>query len=342
MCGIITLRGDIMSNEKFLKELTDMMRALEPNIDHDAFKMLSRRLINNYSIEQKNNIFVEKDKNEIIDEYLNYINDRGFSDATIKERKINLVSFAKHLGDRGFHEFNLDDATNYMRSLNIKDSSKANKIAIIRAFYDWSFKRGYVKENCWIDLPKIKLPERLPKSLGVIDLEKLRNVCRNHRDRALFEVMYSTGARLSEITNAKIVDVDFNQGTLTVIGKGNKERITFLSDKSKFYLQMYLDERRVNKNDSEYLFTTNRKPYRQLANRSVQLIMDSLSKQTTIKRKLTPHVLRHTFATLSYEAGMELSDVQRILGHNSADTTLIYAKRSKTKAKDAHTRFHTT
>ena len=331
-----------MSNEKFLQELTSMMKALEPNIDHDAFKMLSRRLMSNYTIDQKNDIFVEKDRGEIIEEYLGHIKDRGFSQATIKERKINLVGFIKYLENRGFHEFDLDDATTYMRSLKIKDSSKANKIAIMRAFYDWALKRGYVKENCWVDLPKIKLPERLPKSLGVIDLEKLRNACRNHRDRALFEVMYSTGARLSEITNARVIDVDLSQGTLTVVGKGNKERLTFLSDKSKFYLQMYLDERKENKNDSDYLFTTNRKPYRQLANRSVQLIMDGISKQTTIKRKLTPHVLRHTFATLSYEVGMELSDVQRILGHNSADTTLIYAKRSKTKAKGAHTRFHTT
>lgn len=251
-----------------------------------------------------------------------------------------ISNFILVLNGKHISEFQLEDSFSYIRNLKNKETSKNYKVSVLRAFFAFCHKKGYVKANYWDEYPKIKVSERLPKSLTIIDLEKIRSNCETKRDRSLFEVMYSTGARLSEITNAKINDLNIQQSTLTVIGKGNKERITFLSQKAIYYLQQYVDEKKATGNESQYLFTTIRKPFRQMSNRNVQVIMDRLSEISNISRKLTPHVLRHTFATLAYEAGMELSDVQKILGHKSMDTTLIYANRSENKARDAHKKYH--
>lgn len=328
-----------MLQETIAQELARTMKLLDNNVDENTLRMITRKMLGNYEI-IKHQSQTLKNNNDIKTEYIRYLEDINSASGTIKNKIYLINDIIKFIGDKSFDEIDKDCAFEYIRNKNIKNNSKNIIVNSARAFYKWMLKTGYVRDNPWDDIPKIKEEERLPKALGIIDLEKLRNSCDNHRDRALFEIMYASGVRVSEMSNIKLKDVDLNDRRITVIGKGNKERVVFLSEKSVYYLGKYLEEKKMLNNKCEYLITTKIKPFRKISSRGIQSIMCKVSNGVDITRKLTPHVLRHTFATLSYESGMELSDVQKILGHSNIDTTLIYAKRSQTKSQIAHRQFH--
>jgi integrase/recombinase XerD len=149
--------------------------------------------------------------------------------------------------------------------------------------------------------------------------------------------MYSTGCRLSEIMNMRINDINNQEMSLHVIGKGNKERIVYLSFKAMHHLRRYLKSR---VDDCEYLFVTERRPARKMSNRSIERVIDKIESRANISKKLTPHVFRHTFATLAMENGADLADVQQLLGHEDPSTTLVYSHVSEERKKQAHKKFH--
>jgi site-specific recombinase XerD len=151
------------------------------------------------------------------------------------------------------------------------------------------------------------------------------------------EVMYSTGCRLSEIMNMRINDISGTEMSAKVIGKGDKERVVYLTPKAMYHLRKYLESR---KDDCEYLFVTDRQPARKMANRTIERIIDKIQSRAKISKKLTPHVFRHTAATLMMENGADLADVQQILGHENPSTTLVYAHVSEERKKQAHKRYH--
>lgn len=330
-----------MLQETISQELAKTMKLLDNSIDEDTLRMITRKMLDNYEIVKHNSNPSISSNEDIKNKYLTYMNDINYSKGTVNNKRYMIDSMIKSTNNKDFVRFDKDDIYDYIRSKSdLKSSSKNMIINSMRAFFKWMLKSGYIRHNYWEEIPKIKEEKRLPKSLCIIDLEKLRNSCLNKRDRALLEVMYSSGIRVSEMSNIKMKDVDFHNRTITVVGKGDKERIVFLSEKSSFYLDKYLEERKVYGNNCDYLITTKIKPYRKLSTRCIQDIMSTIAKDVNITKKLTPHVLRHTFATLSYEHGMELSDVQKILGHSSIDTTLMYAVRSQNKAHSAHKLHH--
>ena len=139
----------------------------------------------------------------------------------------------------------------------------------------------------------------------------------------------------------KLKDINMATGSIKVIGKGDKERIVYLSPKAAFHLNKYLKERLENEEDTcEYAFVTERRPYRPMLNRSVEMIVNKIQARSGIDKNLTPHVFRHTFATLAMENGVELGDLQQLLGHENPSTTLIYASVSEERKQNAHKRFH--
>src|SRR5699024_1177310 len=143
--------------------------------------------------------------------------------------------------------------------------------------------------------------------------------------------------RLSEVANVKLDDIDKQNMSVTVIGKGNKERIVYLSFKCLYHLNKYLSSRN---DDCEYLFTTERRPYRQVGNRAIQREITKLNKDVKLSNKLTPHVLRHTLANNLLNNGADLADVQAILGHEDPSTTLVYAQVSEERKRRAFQKSH--
>jgi integrase/recombinase XerD len=173
-------------------------------------------------------------------------------------------------------------------------------------------------------MKKIKPPKRernLRNALNLEQVEKLRLVCKTEKEKAIFEFLLSTGCRVDEVAKLNVSDINWNELSVVVKGKGSKERKIYLSIKAKVYYDQYYSMRKDN---TECLFITERQPYRRLEVRSYQRILQAIGQRININ--LYPHLLRHTFATAMIRNGADIVTVQKLLGHEEASTTQVYAK----------------
>lgn len=206
----------------------------------------------------------------------------------------------------------------------------------IKSFFGWCTDEGYVEKDIARKLKPIKYERREKEALSQMELETLRSVCETSRDRAMIEFLYSTGCRVSELCGVKISDVDFDSKTVQLFGKGSKYRKGFLNAKSIFYLKRYLENR---KGDSEHLFVGERFPYEKINKDAVDKRFRVLSEKANIGRKITPHLLRHTTATMAIQNGMPVTDIQMLLGHENVSTTMIYAKTNQNEVQTKHAKY---
>lgn len=209
------------------------------------------------------------------------------------------------------------------------------KRSVISSFLEWCANEGYIDKNPGRNLKAIKYQVRERDALTQDELEMLRMACKNMRELALIEFLYATGCRVSECTSVKVSDIDFNDRSLKVIGKGNKERRVYLNAKSVLSIKSYLQTR---KGESEYLFCSNKAPHGQLSVDCVQKVLNLLGQRAGIERKIHPHLFRHTTAKVCLSRGMRVEDIQMLLGHSNINTTMIYAKTSQEKVQMEHKR----
>lgn len=322
---------------RLANDLFVVTSTLVPDIETAKLEIRLEEVLSNYEIHRKTQKEIENDLSEKIEIYLSARKIEGLSDKTIHNNKIELANFAKHV-KKATVQITTSDIRKYLAS-NDKwmVSTVDNKLSVIKTFFGWLVKEEMLLRNPTLKIKPPKKPKRLPKALSIEELEVVRESCETLRERALVEVLYSTGCRLSEVMNMKISDVNIQEMSLRVIGKGDKERIVFLTFKSLYHLKKYLKSR---KDECEYLFVTDRRPARQMANRTIERIIDKIQSRAKVSKKLTPHVFRHTIATLMMENGADLADVQQILGHERPETTLVYAHVSEERKKQAHKRFH--
>ena len=172
-----------------------------------------------------------------------------------------------------------------------------------------------------------------------MEMETVRNACLTLRERAFVKVFFSTGCRLSEVSGMKKAAIEWNSGSLAIIGKGNKERVVYLSPTAMFHLKTYFDSCDYEENNCEYVFSTVNRPYRQLQPASIRNEIKRISDRISISKSLTPHVFRHTMATTSLNNGIELADLQSLLVHVKPSTTLRYANVSEERKQNAHKKF---
>lgn len=224
----------------------------------------------------------------------------------------------------------------YQQMRDISNRTLDQYQTYIKSFFTWCFDEEYLERNIAKKLKPVKYTRKERESLTQFELEKLRSVCETKRDTAIVEFLYSTGCRVSELCNVKINDIDWNTKEVNVLGKGSKWRTTFLNAKSEFALKEYLKER---DDESEYLFVSERKPHNKLKKDGIDKRFRELSELANIGKKITPHVLRHTNATTGLQNGMPVTDVQKILGHERIDTTMVYAKVSLTEVHNNHRKY---
>lgn len=206
----------------------------------------------------------------------------------------------------------------------------------IAGFFTWATDEGYLTSNPMRTIPAIKYERKPRENLTQIELEYLRAACRTPREKAIIEFLYSTGCRVSELSNVKKSDVDWNAKSVHLVGKGNKHRTSYINAKSAVTLEAYLATR---EDQCEFLFVTDRKPYRGLTTAAVEKIVRKIAARTTqIQRHVTPHVLRHTTATMALKSGMPIADISKLLGHEKVDTTMIYAHVSTEDVQTGHRR----
>lgn len=322
---------------RLMNELGVIVSTLCPEVDMVKLKLRFEEVLSNYESTRKTIVDLEKDIPEKIEWYLSSKKLEGLSDMTLESYKIELDMFARTFFKSVVQITTADIRLYLSQKAYLKSSTVSTKLSVLKSFFGW-----LVREEVLLRDPtaKIRLPkkeQRLPKGLSIEELEKVRESCETLRRRALIEVFYSTGCRLAELAAMNRSDVNYQAMNMKVIGKGNKERIVYLSFKAIYHLKKYLNSR---EDDVQALFVTERKPHRRMGHRAIQREIDKVEAVAKISKKLTPHVMRHTFATLSTDAGIDLADLQHLMGHSNPSTTLIYSNVSEERKQSAFKKYH--
>jgi len=289
-------------------------------------------------------------KNEIED-FINFIVfEKRLSKNTVLSYKEDLLKYEEYMKENGIldtYKINTTDIEKYLIYLNTNEytiTSIARKLTTIKNFHSYLFNKGYTKTNVAesIDRPKIK--KTLPKVLTLQEVDLLLDIKCNtafdYRNKAMLELLYATGLRISELLNLKLNDIDMENCVVRCLGKGNKERIVPIGEYVLFYLSKYLEYRpKLSKNKrSEYLFLNNLGG--KLSRFSFFKLIKKLLKEKNINVDVSPHTLRHSFATHMLEYGADLRSIQELLGHSDIATTKIYTHISNNKIKEEYNKYH--
>lgn len=277
---------------------------------------------------------------EYIKKYLDYVEfERKLSNNTIKSYTNDLKDFDMYFkGDLLKLKYN--DIQKYVATLQEKNSrTVSHYITVITSFYEFLVSDDIIKENPCDNIASPKIAKKLPMYLTEEEVNKLLNINLftpyDYRNKAMLELLYATGLRITELCNLKITDVDVTNCFIRVFGKGKKERIVPVTDLALKYLVIYVqDYRNIILKDkiSDYLFISN-----SLTNISRQGFFKILKKECQragIEKNVSPHVLRHSFATHLLKHGADLRIIQELLGHEDISTTQIYAHLVNEKLKD--------
>jgi len=319
------------NNEKFItKCVCEINKVLDmPIIEQQQILDIMYKCTSNYDIyeiEEEESSFIE-----LVNLYLQTKRIEGLAHDTLKNRYYVLRELDNYI-NKSYSKITIADLRMYIlhKQEKLKVTSVNGIITQIKTFFAWLVDEDYIEKNPAKKLKKSKEPIRLVKSLNTVNLEKLRINCTKDRDRAIVEFAFATGMRVSEIKEVNIKDLDMSNNCVITIGKGDKERKTYFSDKTKFYLERYFKTRTDN---NKALFVSVRKPYERLSSRAMQDIIFKIKKKAGIEAKVTPHVLRHTMATKMIEGGADITTVQALLGHQNITTTQIYAETSMDKVR---------
>ena len=223
----------------------------------------------------------------------------------------------------------------YQKERGISNRSLDKILSCIRAFYKWMYIEGYIERDPSLKISSIKYEKKPKTPCTQIDLEYLRRACKTKKERAILEVLYSTGCRVGELVILKKSDINWATKEVHLFGKGKKHRISFLNAKAEVALKEYLSSR---EDLNEYLFVSDRKPHEQMHVCGIQKIVRELSERTNSKttKNVTPHVLRHTTATVLMNAKADVTSIQKILGHENINTTMTYIHTAMDAAKADH------
>lgn len=279
--------------------------------------------------------------------------EEGNTLSTIRAYKYDLYKLIEVIGDMSINLLTPTKVRLFIKFLKEKNYSKrgiARKIATFRSFFKFLMRNDYLDKNSMdkISSPKIRMEESLPKYLERDEIEKIMHMIRDktlfnskksERYYLLVRILYATMARVSEISNIRIKDINFQEGFIRLRGKGNKERIVPIDEKSLKYINESL-KNRIEHFTDDFLFvnTRNNKLSPRVIQEDIKLIKEKCG--FSITKKVTPHIFRHTGATHLRRAGMDISELQDILGHSSSNTTRIYAKNDITNLKKSYDRMH--
>jgi len=269
--------------------------------------------------------------------YLEQRRIEGYSRHTLASYRYLLGKVTVIVGDKLAGEITLQDLRLYLSTVaDRKPATTAMRIRLLRVFCRWLYEEGYAPNNAALKLREPRLPQRVPKALGTEDLEMIRDACKTTREHALVEFLFATGCRAGEVSGIRRQDLDWDRRCLIVLGKGAKEREVYFGAKAGIWLRRYLTSRHDN---SPYLFTTERGQARQLTPHQIWYLVKRIAARAGLRERVWPHVFRHTLGTTLLNQGAPLAAVQSILGHESPETTQIYAQLSGAARQQAYERY---
>ena len=286
--------------------------------------------------------------NKEICEYLDYLKyQRNYSLYTIENYSSDILEYMEYLDREGlnYKKIVYSDLRFYLMYLKEEkednNSSIDRKLSALRGFYKYLANEGYVDSNVFSLVSGPKKQKKLPRFFEYNELEELFLVpdkfdALGQRDLLLLELLYATGVRVGELVKIKVSDIDLGRRNILILGKGNKERYVTYGDYCQEALLLYLNDgyNRLNLNKSEYLFLNKNGGI--LTERGVRYILDQIIKKTSINKKISPHMIRHSFATHLLNEGCDLITVQKLLGHESIKATQVYTHVTTDRLKEVY------
>ena len=282
----------------------------------------------------------EIELNKNIENYLNYLlYERKLSKNTYESYRYNLIKICKYFKDEDITYLTSDNIREFLYKSEEEAKTKAHYLACLKSFYEYMQDINIIKVNPCENIKSPKLEKSLPKYLTIEEVDKLLDIDLykpiDYRNKAMLELLYATGMRISELLNLTLSNINIEDASVKVMGKGSKERIIPMSDITIKYLEMYINEYRgliLNDKVSDYLFVNyngNR-----MSRQGFFKILKNLADKANIKCEISPHILRHSFATHLLNNGADLRVIQELLGHENISTTEIYSHISNEKIKD--------
>ena len=276
---------------------------------------------------------------------------KNYSEFTRINYEKDLFEYSKFLENRNYNYNDMDykkcmDYLIYLDNKKYKKNSISRKLSSLRTFYKFLVLNNYSDNNPFILISSPKKEKRIPKFINYQGIEEIFNIpdtktIEGQREKVILEILYGSGIRVSELVNIKIKDIDFNNKTILIFGKGSKERIVPFGDYALEALNTYINDGRnkyLGDNISEYLIVGKNEP--NLTTRRIEQIIDKLIKKTSIKMNITPHMFRHTFATHLLDNGCDLIAVQELLGHESLSSTEVYTHVSNEHLREVYYKCH--
>ncbi len=284
-----------------------------------------------------------------IEDYINYCTiEKGLSDNTIKAYYYDLVEYKEYLLTKNINDIS-DIKTNNIKEYIMTISNNSvktitHKLTAIKNLHKYLMLMNYLTKDVSLYIDHPKLNKTLPSVLTIDEIESLLDIplitAFDYRNKAMIELMYGSGLRVNELINLTINSLDFENSLIRIIGKGNKERIVPLSEYSIEAVKLYLEKRPslLKKTQTNYLFLNNHG--KQITRQGFFKFIKQLLKTKGITKEVSPHTLRHSFATHLLKAGVDLRSIQELLGHSDITTTRIYTHLTNEKVSDDYKKYH--
>jgi integrase/recombinase XerD len=293
-----------------------------------------------------------KRSTELVDRFLDAIwMERGLSQNTLGAYRADLMTLCKSLALEGksVDEAEKSDLLTFIAARvesGAKPRSTARQLSSFRRFFGYIMRENLRDTDPTSEIEMPRIGRTLPKTLSEDEVDSLLSAPNvdeplGHRDRAMLELLYATGLRVSELINLQQSQVNFNQGVLRIIGKGDRERLIPLGEESQRWLKDFIDGPRMEillERQTDYLFPTRRGD--RMTRQAFWHIIKRYAEKAGVRKKLSPHSLRHAFATHLLNRGADLRVVQLLLGHSDLSTTQIYTHVARERLKELHAEHH--
>lgn len=294
--------------------------------DQAVVRQAVEEILYDYTVEDKETSLAVMDN--MPDRILLYLATRkteGLANTTLESYGRTLGRFSNYMR-KNVEDITSMDIRMYLANRakeNIKNTTLANDTDVLRGFFNWLEDEEYIQKSPMRKIKTPKVEKRLREALTKEEFETLRTGAKTLRQKALLELLYSTGCRLEEVEQMKKTDIDWQRLQIRVVGKGNKERVVYINATCQVHLRKYLMSRL---DDCDSVLVTERRPIKFMGKRAIQREIKKIGEQSGLNKEVYPHLIRHTFATHKLNSGMSLNILQRILGHDDPSTTLVYAE----------------
>lgn len=325
--------------EKFKNEL---LLLLHTYVDINTLKEIDERLnvmLSDYEIESRKTevVIYEYQIPKTVEIYIVSKKIAGLSDKTLYLYKIVLEDFFRTV-QKEPERISANDIRiylyKYQKEHEISNRTLDCRRTVICSYFGWMWSEEYLDKNPAINIAPIKYERKHKKPMSQLELERIRLACKTKREKAIVEILYSTGCRVTELERLNRSDVNFDTKEITLFGKGNKHRVSYLNAKAEVTLRDYLNERT---DDNPALFVYERKPYSRFKKSGIELMIKKIMKRTSnVSTHVTPHIFRHTMCSISIERGMNIVDVSKLLGHENIETTMTYISTDLKSIKNKH------